>query len=379
MKKRGGKILAAVLSVGLLATSWMLPSVAADEAAPITVFVDGNQIQFDVQPITENYRTLVPMRFIFEALGATVSWDDSTNTATAVKGDTTVTVTVDSNKMLKNGTEIVLDVPARMVNDRTLVPVRAVSESFDAVVEWKEESQQVIITTAAEPAATSEPSSSPAPEEPASSVAEMYSAGELSADDLQMLKDSYGEIRYTFEQQVLVESVLLENEDLIAAIAEQRDEVKDFVRGVWNTTVASQILNIQIDSESDYLIESSENITLETYLPLMEEAGLRAEDIFDMSYETLEDGSVMLLLTFKNTDTLLACKYIGITVLPDKTLRYFTAETDPMTTDALFICEVLPDKRGTILTADMDVDFVDAVNTILENDLQFLTSLESAE
>lgn len=58
----------------------------------ITVFVNGTQINFDVNPITESYRTLVPMRFIFEALGATVTWDGDAKAATATKGDDKINV-----------------------------------------------------------------------------------------------------------------------------------------------------------------------------------------------------------------------------------------------------------------------------------------------
>ena len=99
-------------------------------------------------PITEKDRTLVPMRAIFEALGAEVEWENETQTATATKDGITVSVTIDSNRMLKNGEEIELDVPARLVEDsRTLVPLRAISEAFGCQVEWDEELQRVDIYT----------------------------------------------------------------------------------------------------------------------------------------------------------------------------------------------------------------------------------------
>ena len=109
---------------------------AEDEGRLITVLVDGKQINFDVNPILDNGRTLVPMRFIFEALGATVGWDDATQTATAVKGDITISITINKPELVKNGNVIVLDVPAKLVNDRTLVPVRAVSETLGFDVSW---------------------------------------------------------------------------------------------------------------------------------------------------------------------------------------------------------------------------------------------------
>ena len=86
------------------------------------------------------------MRAIFEALGAEVEWENETQTATATKDGITVSVTIDSDRMLKNGEEIELDVPARLVEDsRTLVPLRAISEAFGCQVEWDEELQRVDI------------------------------------------------------------------------------------------------------------------------------------------------------------------------------------------------------------------------------------------
>ena len=112
----------------------------------ITTYLNNEQLNFDILPITENDRTLVPMRAIFEALGAEVEWENETQTATATKDGIKVSVTIDSNRMQKNGEEIELDVPARLVEDsRTLVPLRAISEAFGCQIEWDEELQRVDI------------------------------------------------------------------------------------------------------------------------------------------------------------------------------------------------------------------------------------------
>lgn len=112
----------------------------------VTVTLNGNAIAFDQPPIIQDGRTLVPMRAIFEALGAEVSWDGGTQTVTAYRGESTMTLTIGSSILSIDGREIVLDVPAQLVNDRTLVPVRAVSESFGCGVDWNGDTQTVIIT-----------------------------------------------------------------------------------------------------------------------------------------------------------------------------------------------------------------------------------------
>ena len=102
----------------------------------IRVVLDGQELAFDQPPIIENDRTLVPLRAIFEALGADVEWEQSTRTVTATKDTTVVVVQIDNPVMTVNGMDITLDVPPRIVNSRTLAPVRAVSASFDANVDW---------------------------------------------------------------------------------------------------------------------------------------------------------------------------------------------------------------------------------------------------
>ena len=102
-------------------------------------------VTLDVPAQTINDRTLVPLRAIFEALGATVDWEEATQTVTSTKGDLTIKLTIGSNKLYRGDEEVTLDVPAQVVNDRTLVPVRAISESFGCQVDWDEATQTVTI------------------------------------------------------------------------------------------------------------------------------------------------------------------------------------------------------------------------------------------
>jgi len=112
----------------------------------ITVTLNGVPIQFDQSPIIENGRTLVPLRAIFEAMGATVDWNGSTQIITVTMKSTTITMRIGNNIMTKNGQNLTLDVPPEIVNDRTLVPVRAIAESFGAIVNWDGDTKTVIIS-----------------------------------------------------------------------------------------------------------------------------------------------------------------------------------------------------------------------------------------
>ena len=112
----------------------------------ISVTLNGVTLDFDVQPQIISDRTFVPMRKIFESLGATVSWDDETKTVTGRRNDSVVNLSIGSNILIKNGNPKMLDVAPTIIDSRTLVPVRAIAESFDCEVEWIAESQTVKIT-----------------------------------------------------------------------------------------------------------------------------------------------------------------------------------------------------------------------------------------
>ena len=117
--------------------------VAADN--DITVKIGEQPIVFDVPPQIINNRTMVPMRKIFETLGATVEWNPSTKTIKAEKAHTTITLTIDDPKMSVNDNIVTLDVPACLVNNRTFVPIRAIAEAFKTEVSWDETTKTVSI------------------------------------------------------------------------------------------------------------------------------------------------------------------------------------------------------------------------------------------
>lgn len=112
---------------------------------PIKVIFMGEELSFDRPPIIANGRTLVPLRAIFEELGAEVQWDGESKTITAVKDNVTIALTIGKAQMLKNGEPIDLDIAPIITYDRTLVPFRAVAEAFDCKVSWNEETRTVVI------------------------------------------------------------------------------------------------------------------------------------------------------------------------------------------------------------------------------------------
>ncbi|KEO83452.1 hypothetical protein EL26_09535 [Tumebacillus flagellatus] len=122
-------------------------SADAYASAPIQVLIDGQVQQYDRPPLMYMNRTLVPMRGIFETLGAKVLWDGATDTVTAIRGTSTVSLKLNSTTAYRNGQPYTLDAEPRLVDDRTMVPIRFVAESLGVDVAWDEEKQQVLINT----------------------------------------------------------------------------------------------------------------------------------------------------------------------------------------------------------------------------------------
>jgi spore germination protein YaaH len=129
----------------LLAAAAPAPLYAA--AGYVKVVLNGVKLDFDVPPVMENNRTLAPLRKISEAIGAVVNWDEKNQTIAAFKGSTSVMLRLGSNTAYINQVPLKLDAPPVIRNGRTLVPLRFFSEAFGATVSWVNETRTVVIDT----------------------------------------------------------------------------------------------------------------------------------------------------------------------------------------------------------------------------------------
>lgn len=111
----------------------------------IKVVVNGKEVVFDVPPMIQDGRTLIPLRACAESLGAEVEWLGEIQTAIIRNGSTTIAITIGKNEYKINKENTPLDVPAQIIDGRTLVPVRAISEGFGAEVKWDAETKTVYI------------------------------------------------------------------------------------------------------------------------------------------------------------------------------------------------------------------------------------------
>ena len=119
----------------------------------LVVIVDGKPVKFpeNAQPRVQGGRVMVPMRGIFEALGATLTYDPTTRTVQAQRGNEGVELTFGSKIAKKNGAEILLDTPPMIISNVTYVPMRFIAESLGAKLAYDKANMKLEIATSPAP------------------------------------------------------------------------------------------------------------------------------------------------------------------------------------------------------------------------------------
>lgn len=155
--------LAVVLAIVLVVTTVTVPAIGQ---GAVRVFVDGEPVFFDQPPVIQGSRVLVPLRGIFEKMGATVEWQPATRTVLAARGSTLVELQIGSRIARVDGRPVTLDVPAMIIGGRTLVPLRFISESLGTRVDWNAATRTVLIASSGVAAPPPQPPAAQPPQPP---------------------------------------------------------------------------------------------------------------------------------------------------------------------------------------------------------------------
>ena len=119
-------------------------SEASKENSEIKILVAGKEIKPETPAYIENGRTMVPLRFISEALGEKIDW--KADTKTVIVGDNKASLVIGEKEINANGKKIAIDSPAVIKDSRTFVPLRAISEILGAKVDWESSTRSVKIS-----------------------------------------------------------------------------------------------------------------------------------------------------------------------------------------------------------------------------------------
>jgi len=120
---------------------------AATTADTVSIYLDGQQLPSEVMPLNINGTILVPMRKLFEAQGAALSWNNTTKTFNATKGGTTLTYRIGELTATLNRQPLALTTPGQISNGNTLIPLRFVSEALGSSVQWDPSTRSVRISS----------------------------------------------------------------------------------------------------------------------------------------------------------------------------------------------------------------------------------------
>ncbi|MPM02796.1 hypothetical protein SDC9_49051 [bioreactor metagenome] len=121
-------------------------TIAAFAEDSVTVYVDNEKVDFDVNPFIEGGRTLVPLRGVFEKLGARVDWNKQIQEVVIKDDNNEIQMLLNKNKVMVNGEIKTIDVSTMMINSRTFAPLRFISENLGHDVRWDGSTNSVYIT-----------------------------------------------------------------------------------------------------------------------------------------------------------------------------------------------------------------------------------------
>ena len=131
----------------LLVIMTFCAGVSFADSGSVIIRLDGSEVTGDIPPVIVNGRTLIPVRSVFEAMGGTVTWDQTTRGVTVNIKEHTIRLKVDSKTAYIDDVEKEIDVPAMIINNRTMIPVRFVSEAVGYKVSWDSVSRVVDIVS----------------------------------------------------------------------------------------------------------------------------------------------------------------------------------------------------------------------------------------
>ena len=205
----------------VLIFSLSIPAFAAENDIKVTV--DGRNVIFtDAQPfLDENNRTLIPVRFVSEAMEAEVAWNNDTRVATIVKGDTQVDITIGSKTLKVTKPEetsyVTMDTVAVIRNDRTYLPIRFVVEAFGGYVDWANVYNTVEILSC---------------------------DGNMTAAEIKRLR-TYSPIQYWYERKLKRTGYMKINDELDAIYGES------FNKNYWFANAHHYLMNCCPESKKD--------------------------------------------------------------------------------------------------------------------------------
>ncbi|MDU7114473.1 MAG: copper amine oxidase N-terminal domain-containing protein, partial [Peptoniphilus harei] len=196
---------------------------------------NGKIIKSDVAPFIKDNRTLVPIRFISETLGYEVSWDNNERLVSVKGKDTQIELKIDSKTAKVKASDVELDAPALIKDNRTFVPLRFVAENLNAEVKWDKENFKVIINDTTKTSLN------------------LKADEESYVKEIKNLQNDLTKSIATLKSSFFENAANLSDQDLNAAYERANSEIRNIVDKIKNTNVPEKFKN-----SHDYTLKASE-------------------------------------------------------------------------------------------------------------------------
>lgn len=196
---------------------------------------NGKIIKSDVAPFIKNDRTMVPIRFISETLGYQVDWNNDKRLVSVKGKDTSIELKIDSKNSKVNGKEVTLDAPALIKDSRTFVPLRFVAENLRAEVKWDNDNFKVII------------------KDSSSSLFNLSSEEESYVKEIKGLQADLSKSIANLKSSFFENAANLSDKDLNAAYDKADSEIRNIVDKIKNLNVPEKF-----KTSHDYTLSASQ-------------------------------------------------------------------------------------------------------------------------
>ena len=231
---------------------------------------NGKIVKSDVAPFIRDNRTLVPIRFISETLGYEVSWDNNERLVSVKGKDTQIELKIDSKKAKVKGSDVELDAPALIKDNRTFVPLRFVAENLNAEVKWDKENFKVIINDTTKTSLN------------------LKTDEESYVKEIKNLQNDLTKSIATLKSSFFENAANLSDQDLNAAYEKANSEIRNIVDKIKNTSVPEKFKN-----SHNYTLKASEK-ALEILPGLKESIITKNEDSAKKLIVELNDFQVKM-------------------------------------------------------------------------------------
>lgn len=366
------KITGFILAVAIACMPLTMPVLADNDNVEIAfkigdsvLQINGSDIEVEKPYVAGEGVTLVPLRVISEAFGAEVGWEGETKTITVDYEDKSIVLQIDNKEAFVNGqADELLAAPQLTENGYTMVPLRFISETFGAEVGWDNDTQAVTVNRkikSDEQIADkgSEPTSKPdAVTFTAPDAIFTENLPELSANDSKLIEAQYSQMRYSFEQSVLPQTIL--SDDFKKVNFSDTDGIDYVIYASWISCTDRYVTDTLSQSETDYIFENSDD-----YYNFLTNLSIQCGHTLKETFENIEhfddeNGDNLIIITMSDPSEALISKYIGIKRDKDGNIQYYTLEKS--LDNYYMFCEITANDRGSITSLRPDHDaFVEAV------------------